>query len=78
MTRTVLLKELVGKRVVTGAGSILGTLDDVVVDTATGEMRYLLVRAGEQARPGQRVDSKGRAVYAFTKLNVGEGTVTIE
>lgn len=72
-----LRKELIGKTVMTPAGSMLGLLDEIVVDTETGEIRYLLLRVKEQPRTGQKIDSKGRVAYAFDNISVGESTITI-
>ena len=72
-----LTKELIGKTVITGNGTILGTLDEMVVDTDTGEVKYILVRSDAKHNPGQKIDSKGRHVYAFSKMIVGEKNVTV-
>ena len=76
MTNKILRNELIGKTVMTANGSILGTLDEVVVDTETGEMKYILVKGSDYAA-NQRIDSKGRAVYTFSRMIVGEKNVTV-
>lgn len=72
-----LRKELIGKTVMTMSGSMLGLLDEIVVDTETGEIKYLLLRVKEQPRPGQNIDSKGRVAYAFNNISVSQSTITI-
>ena len=43
---------------------------------ATGEIKYILVRS-DKRNAGQKIDSKGRCVYAFSKMIVGEKNVTV-
>ena len=76
MSGRFLTKELIGKTVLTGNGTILGTLDELVIDTETGEIKYILVRS-DKRNAGQKIDSKGRCVYAFSKMIVGEKNVTV-
>ncbi len=72
-----LKEELIGKTVMSPGGSILGTLEELVVDTETGEIRFLLLRVSNQTRAGSKMDAKGRAVYAVNKMTVNESTITI-
>lgn len=76
MTNKILRNELVGKTVMTANGNILGTLDEIVVDTESGEMKYILVKTSDHI-VNQKIDSKGRAVYAFSRMIVGEKNVTV-
>ena len=77
MARKLLRDEVLGKTVMTANGTILGTLDELVVDTVTGEIKYILVRSDSKRNAGQKIDSKGRCVYAFSKMVVGEKNVTV-
>ncbi len=79
MTQMMLTKELAGKRVMTPTGKVIGILDDIVIDTATGEIRYILVRSSDaQANPGQRIDGKGRLVYSTTRISIDDAGITLE
>lgn len=72
-----LRREIIGKTVVTGNGTVLGTLDELVIDTETGEIKYILVRNDAKSPIGKKIDSKGRSVYAFSKMLVGEKNITV-
>lgn len=69
--------EIIGKTVVTSNGTDLGILDELVVDTETGEIKYILVKGDSNTQAGQMIDAKGRRVYAFSKMIVGEKNVTV-
>ena len=79
MFQKLMRKELIGKTVMNSPGSVLGILEEVVLDTDTGEMKYLIVNPmNGQTKPGQMITDKGRAVYAFNSMVVGDTTITIE
>jgi len=63
--------ELIGRIATTGGGHKIGRIEDIVFDTSTGEMKYLLVRPEDDLQVG-RVDARGRTVVAFTSLDVHE------
>lgn len=77
MPTSVFSKEIVGKTAMTSSGYVLGNVEDVVIDTKTGEMKYILIRMTAGMRPGQKIDSKGRAVYAFTTLRIADNNLII-
>ncbi len=77
MERTLVRNEILGKTVMTANGAVLGTLDEMVVDTDTGEVKYILVKSDTNLSAGQKIDSKGRCVYTFSKMIVGEKNVTV-
>ena len=78
MSDTIFTKELMGLTAMTTGGYPLGIIEDVVIETTTGEMKYLLVKMRTAAKAGQKVDSKGRAVIAFNNLKiVGENVMII-
>ena len=77
MARKLLRNEIIGKTVMTSNGTVLGTLDEMVIDTETGEIKYILVRSDPRKGTGQKIDSKGRTVYTFSKMIVGEKNVTV-
>ena len=75
MTNKVTRYELIGKTVMTGNGNVLGILEEVVIDTESGEMKYILVRGDNPT--GQKIDSRGRAVYTFSRMIVGDRNITV-
>lgn len=77
MARKLLRNEILGKTVMTANGSVLGILEEMVLDTETGEIKYILVRSDNNRAAGQKIDSKGRCVYTFSKMIVGEKNVTV-
>ena len=77
MARRLLRTEILGKTVMTANGSVLGVLEEMVLDTETGEIKYILVRSDNNRATGQKIDSKGRCVYTFSKMIVGEKNVTV-
>lgn len=77
MSQKMLRGEIIGKTVVTSNGTDLGILDELVVDTETGEIKYILVKGDSNTQAGQMIDAKGRRVYAFSKMIVGEKNVTV-
>jgi sporulation protein YlmC with PRC-barrel domain len=78
MTMTdVFSDELIGKNAVTSGGFPLGTIEDIVIDTGTGEMKYLLVKMSIAVKPGQKTDSKGRAVISFSMLKMSGNNIIV-
>ena len=77
MARRLLRNEILGKTVMTANGTVLGVLEEMVLDTETGEIKYILVRSDNNRATGQKIDSKGRCVYTFSKMIVGEKNVTV-
>ena len=73
------LTELQGKQVTTTDGVILGTIDNLVVDTDNGSVVHLLVTAAEQidARRFQR-DGKGRLFLPFKTMRAVQEVVVVD
>lgn len=69
-----LVKELIGRVASTNGGHRYGVIEDVVFDTDTGEIKYLLIRA-DRPIPGMRLDPRGREVVSFSTLKVFEDDV---
>ena len=57
MARRLLRNEILGKTVMTANGSVLGVLEEMVLDTETGEIKYILVRSDNNRATGQKIDS---------------------
>ena len=69
-------EEIIGKKAITSGGYPIGTVEDIVIDTETGELKYLLIRpvAGNVT---QRTDGKGRAVITIGSLKVSGDNVIV-
>jgi len=70
-------EEFVGMTAMTVGGYLLGMVDDVVFDTETGELKYLLIKLRGTPKKGQKMDAGGRAIVAFDGLRVSGKNVTI-
>ena len=68
--------EIIGKYAMTSGGYPIGSVEDIVIDTETGELKYLLIRpvAGNVT---QRTDGKGRAVITIGSLKVSGDNVIV-
>ncbi len=77
MARKYFSKELVGMNALTPSGYLLGTIEGTVIDTETGEIRFLLIKMQDSGGPGRKLDSRGRAPIAFDSLRVSGRTVTV-
>ena len=69
--------ELIGKNAMTSGGYPIGIIDDIVIDTETGELRFLLVKPSEGAASMNKVDSKGRAVIAISTIKIADSNVIV-
>ncbi|HKM08883.1 MAG TPA: PRC-barrel domain-containing protein [Candidatus Methanomethylophilaceae archaeon] len=71
-------RELIGKTVETVTGSRVGILDDVVVDTVDGRVKYLLIKPTESVISGQaKVDEEGRLVVETSRIRLENGKMVI-
>ncbi len=59
----------------TNGGYPVGTIVDVVFDTATGEMKYLLVNASSIPKDSYDLDERGRAIISFNKIKITDKNV---
>ncbi|MDR0522842.1 MAG: PRC-barrel domain-containing protein [Candidatus Methanoplasma sp.] len=72
------LRELIGLEVETISGRRVGTLEDLVVDTDGGAIRYLLVSAsGSVLGSAHRVDERGRIVVETDRIRVEGSKIVI-
>jgi sporulation protein YlmC with PRC-barrel domain len=71
----VFISEIVGKMAVSKDGQLLGHIEDVVIDTATGFIRYLIL--GATTKVSEMVDDLGRAVIAVKKMHLDQDYVII-
>jgi len=64
-------RELIGKEVESITGRSVGTLEDIVIDTDDGSIRYLLVSASGNVIGGpHKVDEDGRIVVETDRIRV--------
>ena len=71
-------KELIGKEVVTISGRTIGILEDIVIDTDDGSIKYFLMAASGNVVEGQhKVDGDGRLVVETDRIRVNEGKLII-
>ena len=64
-------RELMGKEVETIAGRAVGILEDLVIDTEDGSIKYLLIRASGNVIAGpHKVDEEGRIVVETDRIRV--------
>jgi len=64
-------KELIGKEVETITGRSVGKLEDIVIDTDDGSIKYLLVSAAGNVIGGpHKLDEKGRMVVETDRIRV--------
>ena len=69
-------EEIIGKKAITSGGYPIGTVEDIVIDTETGELKYLLIRP-VTGNVTQRTDGKGRAVITIGSLKVSGDNVIV-
>lgn len=77
MTHKLLRKELIGKKVLSEGGTELGTLDEIVIDDETGEIKYLLIRFTGKISPLHKTDSHGRVICAISDMRITEGHIVV-
>ena len=70
-------EEIIGKNAITSGGYPIGSVEDIVIDTETGELKYLLVRPAAGNISTQRTDGKGRAVINIGSIKVFGDNVII-
>jgi len=69
MENRIFSREILGKEVETITGRTVGTLEDMVIDTDDGSIRYLLISASGKVVGGEhKVDDKGRIVVETDRI----------
>ena len=72
------ITEIQGKEVMTTDGKRLGAIDNIVVDTVTGELQHLLVIPDPEIDPrAYRRDYQERLVLPFSKIKAVRDVVVI-
>jgi len=67
MEGRVFISEVAGKMAVSKDGQLLGQIEDIVIDTSTGMLRYLVL--GPSTKISEMVDDMGRAVIPVKSIH---------
>jgi sporulation protein YlmC with PRC-barrel domain len=71
-------KELIGKDVETITGRSVGVLEDIVIDTDDGSIKYLLITAAGNVVGGpHKVDENGRIVVETDRIRISGNKLII-
>lgn len=71
-------RELIGKTVENVTGNKVGILDDIVIDTVGGRVKYLLIKSANSVISGQaKVDEEGRLVVETSRIRLEDGKIVI-
>ena len=75
----VFITELQGKNIMTADGKYLGQVDNVVVDTNSGELQHLLVIPTEEIDiRDYKTDRTGRVVLPFSKIKAMKDVIILK
>ena len=69
----IFITEIIGKMAVRD-GQLLGRIDDAVIDTSTGIVKYLVL---ETAQASEITDDTGRAVIPLDSMRMDQGYVIV-
>ena len=64
--------DLVGKNVVASDGTIIGEVDNLVIDIETGSIRNFLVQPVGTVEAAFKKDKKGRYIIPFLSITPGK------
>jgi len=71
-------KEILGKEVETITGRTIGVLEDIVIDTDDGSIKYLLISAsGNVLGEEHKVDDNGRIVVETDRIRFDGNKIII-
>lgn len=71
-------RELIGKTVENVTSNKVGILDDIVIDTVGGRVKYLLIKSANSVISGQaKVDEEGRLVVETSRIRLEDGKIVI-
>ena len=78
MNDRVFSRELIGREVETISGKRIGILEDMVIDTDDGSVRYLLISAAGNVIGGpHKVDENGRIVVETDRIRADGNRLVI-
>ena len=75
MTDRVFISEIAGKKAISEDGQLLGHIEDIVIDTSTGLIRYLVL--GTTTKVSDMIDDIGRAVITVKGLRLDREYVIV-
>ncbi|MDR0198825.1 MAG: PRC-barrel domain-containing protein [Methanomassiliicoccaceae archaeon] len=75
MDSRVFISEIAGKMAISKDGQLLGQIEDIVIDTSTGLVKYLVL--GPSSKISDMVDDTGRAVITVKKMQPDEDCVIV-
>jgi len=75
MTDRIFISLIAGKMAVTKDGQLLGPIEDIVIDTSTGLVKYLIL--GPSTKISDMVDDMGRTVIAVKKMHLDRDYVIV-
>ncbi|MDR0335003.1 MAG: PRC-barrel domain-containing protein [Methanomassiliicoccaceae archaeon] len=75
MDSRVFISEIAGKMAVSKDGQLLGQIEDIVIDTSTGMVRYLVL--GPSSKVSDMVDDMGRAVITVTNMQFDQEYIIV-
>ncbi|MDR0778723.1 MAG: PRC-barrel domain-containing protein [Methanomassiliicoccaceae archaeon] len=75
MENRVFISEIAGKMAVSKDGQLLGPIEDVVIDTSSGLVRYLIL--GATTKVSDTVDDMGRAIIPIKKMHLDQEYVIV-
>ena len=67
--------EIIGKVAMTTGGFPMGPIVDIVFNTETGEIKYLLVNATSTHKNAYELDDRGRAIIGFNMIKITDKNV---
>ncbi|MCL2607836.1 MAG: PRC-barrel domain-containing protein [Methanomassiliicoccaceae archaeon] len=75
MTERIFISLIAGKMAVSKDGQLLGPIEDIVIDTSTGLVKYLIL--GTSTKKAEMVDDIGRAVIPVRKMQLDRDHVIV-
>jgi sporulation protein YlmC with PRC-barrel domain len=69
--------EILGLEARTEDGKRLGKIDDIVADTESGEMRFLLLKDCSEMCGRFRTDPDGRKIVEFRTMDITDGAAVL-
>ena len=72
----VFVSEIAGKMAVSKDGQLLGHVEDIVIDTSSGFIKYLIL--GPSTKISDIVDDMGRAVISVKSIRLNQDYIIVE
>ena len=72
----VFISEIAGKTAVSKDGQLLGQIEDVVINTMTGLVKYLIL--GQSTKASDMVDDIGRTVIPVKRMQLDQDYIIVE